>query len=129
MYALEDLSLVGLGKESGRHGLQPHEPEDRGEVLRQELQPAEPPREMPYLPRGCVAPGVSPPISLILPFITQSVVDTGIGTGNMSFIVMLLVAQLILVMGQMCNNLIRSWLMLHMTTRVSISMISDFPSD
>ena len=39
---------------------------------------------------------------------------------------MLLVAELVLVIGQMCNNLIRSWLMLHMTTRVSISLISDF---
>jgi ATP-binding cassette subfamily B protein len=65
-------------------------------------------------------------ISLILPFITQSVVDTGIGTGNLSFVVMLLIAQLVLTIGQMGNNLIRSWLMLHTTSRVSISLISDF---
>ena len=65
-------------------------------------------------------------ISLILPFITQSVVDTGIGTGNLSFVVMLLIAQLVLTIGQMANNLIRSWLMLHTTSRVSISLISDF---
>lgn len=65
-------------------------------------------------------------ISLILPFITQSVVDTGIGTGNISFVVMLLIAQLVLTIGQMANNLIRSWLMLHTTSRVSISLISDF---
>lgn len=79
-----------------------------------------------YIAQILLAMLVASVISLILPFITQSVVDTGIGTGNMSFIVMLLVAQLVLVMGQMCNNLIRSWLMLHMTTRVSISLISDF---
>lgn len=65
-------------------------------------------------------------ISLILPFITQSVVDVGIGTGSISFVVMLLIAQLVLVLGQMANNLIRSWLMLHLTTRISISLISDF---
>ena len=65
-------------------------------------------------------------ISLILPFITQSVVDIGIGTGNLSFVVMLLIAQLVLTIGQMANNLIRSWLMLHTTSRVSISLISDF---
>lgn len=65
-------------------------------------------------------------ISLILPFITQSVVDTGIGTGNLSFVVMLLIAQLVLTIGQMANNLIRSWLMLHTASRVSISLISDF---
>ena len=65
-------------------------------------------------------------ISLILPFITQSVVDTGISTGNLSFVVMLLIAQLALTMGGMANNLIQSWLMLHTTSRVSISLISDF---
>ena len=68
-----------------------------------------------YIAQILLAMLVASVISLILPFITQSVVDTGIGTGNMSFIVMLLVAQLVLVMGQMCNNLIRSWLMLHMS--------------
>ncbi|WP_300903676.1 peptidase domain-containing ABC transporter [uncultured Alistipes sp.] len=65
-------------------------------------------------------------LSLILPFLTQSVVDKGIGTGNLSFVVMILVAQVVLVLGQLANNLIRSWLMLHMTTRISISLISDF---
>lgn len=65
-------------------------------------------------------------ISLLLPFITQSIVDTGISSGNLSFVVILLIAQLMLTMGAMANNLIRSWLMLHTTTRVSISLISDF---
>ena len=39
---------------------------------------------------------------------------------------MILIAQVVLTLGQMANNLIRSWLMLHMTTRISISLISDF---
>lgn len=65
-------------------------------------------------------------LSLILPFLTQSVVDTGIGTGNLSFVAMILIAQVVLTLGQMANNLIRNWLMLHMTTRISISLISDF---
>ena len=65
-------------------------------------------------------------LSLILPFLTQSVVDKGIGTNNLSFVVMMLVAQVVLTLGQLANNLIRSWLMLHMTTRISISLISDF---
>ena len=67
-------------------------------------------------------------LSLILPFLTQSVVDTGIGTGNISFVVMILIAQVVLTLGQMANSLIRNWLMLHMTTRISISLISDFLS-
>lgn len=67
-------------------------------------------------------------LSLILPFLTQSVVDKGIGTSNLSFVVIMLIAQVVLVVGQMANNLIRSWLMLHMTTRISISLISNFLS-
>lgn len=67
-------------------------------------------------------------LSLLLPFLTQSVVDVGIGTGNLSFVVMILVAQVVLVLGQMANSLIKSWLMLHITTRISISVISDFLS-
>lgn len=67
-------------------------------------------------------------ISLIFPFITQSVVDYGINNSNLNFIIMALVAQMLLVFGQTANDLIRSWLMLHITTRISISFISDFLS-
>ncbi len=79
-----------------------------------------------YLVQLALAMLTASVLSLILPFLTQSVVDKGIGTGNLSFVVMMLVAQVVLVLGQLANNLIRSWLMLHMTTRISISLISDF---
>ena len=65
-------------------------------------------------------------ISLILPFLTQAMVDKGIGLENLHFIAIILIAQVMLVVGQTANNLIRSWLMLHMTTRIGISRISDF---
>ena len=65
-------------------------------------------------------------LGLCLPFLTQSIVDVGIVGGDLTFIVVILAAQMMLVIGQMANKLIRSWLMLHMTTRVSISLISDF---
>ncbi len=79
-----------------------------------------------YLVQLALAMFTASILSLILPFLTQSVVDKGIGTGNLSFVVMMLMAQVVLVLGQLANNLIRSWLMLHMTTRISISLISDF---
>jgi ATP-binding cassette subfamily B protein len=65
-------------------------------------------------------------ISLIFPFLTQSVVDYGIGNSDLAFIVMVLVAQMVLTFGQTANGLIRSWIMLHVTTRISISLITDF---
>jgi ATP-binding cassette subfamily B protein len=65
-------------------------------------------------------------ISLIFPFITQSVVDFGINNSNLNFIILALIAQMVLTFGQTANGLIRSWLMLHVTTRISINIVSDF---
>ena len=65
-------------------------------------------------------------LSLILPFITQAIVDTGIGTNNLHFVVVMLIAQVALVLGMTANSFIRSWLMLHMTTRISVSLVTDF---
>jgi ATP-binding cassette, subfamily B, bacterial len=65
-------------------------------------------------------------ISLIFPFLTQSLVDTGIGNSNINFVVMVLVAQLILTLSQTANGLLRNWISLHITSRISISLISDF---
>lgn len=65
-------------------------------------------------------------LSLILPFITQSVIDRGVTFGDLSLVKIMLAAQLFICAGQLANNLIRSWLMLHMTARVSITLISDF---
>lgn len=67
-------------------------------------------------------------LSLILPFITQSIVDHGITLGKMGFIKAMFLAQLGIVIGQIANDFIRNWLMLHMTARISISLISDFLS-
>jgi ATP-binding cassette, subfamily B, bacterial len=65
-------------------------------------------------------------LSLIFPFLTQSIVDYGINYSDLAFIAMVLVAQMVLTLGQTANGLIRSWIMLHITTRISISLISDF---
>ena len=67
-------------------------------------------------------------LSLILPFITQSIVDRGIALNSIGFVKTMLVAQLLIVLGQLANDLIRNWLMLHITARLSISLISDFLS-
>ena len=65
-------------------------------------------------------------ISMIFPFLTQSVVDYGISNSDLAFVAMVLVAQMVLTFGQTANGLIRSWIMLHVTTRISISLITDF---
>lgn len=65
-------------------------------------------------------------LSLIFPFLTQAIVDVGITTNNLNFIVLVLVAQLVLTASQTAVGFIRSWIMLHTSTRISISLISDF---
>jgi ATP-binding cassette, subfamily B, bacterial len=65
-------------------------------------------------------------LSLIFPFLTQAVVDQGIGTGNLSLVTLILIAQLVLFTSQVAVNFLQSWISLHMNTRISISLISDF---
>lgn len=64
-------------------------------------------------------------LQLITPFLTQSVVDIGINTQNISFINLVLIAQLMLFMGSISVSFIRSWIMLHISTRVNISILTD----
>jgi len=65
-------------------------------------------------------------LSLIAPFLTQAVVDQGIGNSNLPFITLILIAQLVLSITQMGMGFIQSWIALHTNTRISISLIADF---
>ncbi|MCD4665039.1 MAG: peptidase domain-containing ABC transporter, partial [Bacteroidales bacterium] len=65
-------------------------------------------------------------LQLIFPFLTQSVVDIGIGNQDLGFISLVLVAQLILFISQTTVEFIRGWILLHISTRINISLISDF---
>jgi ATP-binding cassette subfamily B protein len=64
--------------------------------------------------------------SLILPFLTQAVVDQGIAGGNLSFITLALIAQLVFTVTRTGVGFLQSWITLHVNTRVSITLISDF---
>jgi len=63
---------------------------------------------------------------LIFPFLTQSVVDIGINNQDLNFVTLVLIAQLVLFFSQATVELIRSWILLHLSTRINISLISDF---
>lgn len=65
-------------------------------------------------------------LQLIFPFLTQSIVDIGIQNQNINFIYLILFAQLFLFAGRTGLELIRSWILLHLSTRINISLISDF---
>lgn len=65
-------------------------------------------------------------LQLIFPFLTQAVVDYGINYQNLNFIYLILIAQLTLFISQTSVDLIRGWILLHMTSRININLISDF---
>lgn len=65
-------------------------------------------------------------LQLIFPFLTQSIVDVGIQNQNIHFIYLVLFAQLLLFFGKTGLEYIRSWILLHLSTRINISLISDF---
>ncbi len=65
-------------------------------------------------------------LQLIFPFLTQSIVDYGINYQNINFIYLILIAQLTLFVSQTTVDIIRSWILLHVTSRVNINLISDF---
>lgn len=65
-------------------------------------------------------------LQLFFPFLTQAVVDTGIATQNIGFIYLMLLAQLMLLFGRTAVDFIRRWILLHISARINISLISDF---
>lgn len=65
-------------------------------------------------------------LQLIFPFLTQSVVDVGIRNQDIHFIYLILFAQLALFIGRTAIEVIRSWILLHLSTRFNISLVSDF---
>lgn len=63
---------------------------------------------------------------LIFPFLTQAVVDVGIDNADFGFIWLVLIAQLMLFVGQTSVRFIQGWLLLHVSIRINVSLISDF---
>lgn len=65
-------------------------------------------------------------LQLIFPFLTQAIVDVGISNQNVGFVTLVLIAQLVLFFSQSAMEFIRGWILLHISTRINVSLISDF---
>ncbi len=65
-------------------------------------------------------------IQLIIPFLTQAIIDIGLNNNDLDFIYLILFAQLALVFGRMTVEFIRGWLLLHIGSRVNVAIISGF---
>jgi len=65
-------------------------------------------------------------LALVFPFLTQSIVDIGIQNQDLQFIYLVLFAQIMLYLGQTGIEVIRAWILLHLSSRINISIVSDF---
>ncbi len=68
---------------------------------------------------GCV-------LQLIMPFLTQAIVDIGIKHRDIGFIWLILLGELMIVTGRTATDFVRRWLLLHISMRINISLVSDF---
>ena len=65
-------------------------------------------------------------LQLIFPFLTQAIVDIGIKQQNLNFIYLILIGQLVLTISRTAIDFVRRWILLHISMRINISLISDF---
>ena len=65
-------------------------------------------------------------IQLSFPFLTQSLVDTGIQHKDIDFVYIILIASVMLFIGKLSIEFLRGWILLHIGTRINIHLISDF---
>lgn len=73
-----------------------------------------------------LALGLGSLLQLFIPFLTQSVVDTGIHSGDIKLIYLIVAAQAMLVFGRVTVDIVRSWILLHISTRINISLLTEF---
>ena len=65
-------------------------------------------------------------ITFILPFMMQLIVDEGVSNKDISIVAIILIAQVVILLGQLIMNYIRGLMLLHINVRIGISIISDF---
>lgn len=65
-------------------------------------------------------------LQLVMPFLTQAIVDRGIARKDISFIWLVMLGEVMIVAGRTVTDFLRRWLVLHISMRVNITMISDF---
>lgn len=65
-------------------------------------------------------------IQFILPFLMQSIVDVGVNNQDIPFIYLILISQFVLILSQTLVSVFREWILIHITSRFNIKMISDF---
>ncbi len=79
-----------------------------------------------YLVQLALGMALGSMLGLVFPFLTQALVDSGIINQDLGFVYTVLLAQLMLFLGRTAVEIIRGWILLHVSSRMNISIISDF---
>lgn len=65
-------------------------------------------------------------LQAMVPFISRAVIDVGVGTSDIGFVNLLLIAHIVILLSMALSNMVRDWIIMHLTNRVNISLISDY---
>lgn len=79
-----------------------------------------------YFLQIAIGLGLACVFQLIMPFLMQAIIDRGIKNADIAFIWLVLLGELMIVLGSTVTDFIRRWLLLHISMRINVSMVSDF---
>lgn len=65
-------------------------------------------------------------LQLLFPFLMQAIVDKGISSKDLNLIYLILAGQLMMVLSRAAVDFVRRWMLLHISVRVNVSLLSDF---
>lgn len=65
-------------------------------------------------------------LQAVIPFISRSIIDVGISTHNLNFVNIMLAANVAILLATTFSNAVRDWIVIHLTSRINISLISDY---
>lgn len=131
-----DRHWIGTSSEEGNKGialfLKPNEsfhasqPQKRGETRSFRFMLSYLYRYRKHFSLICLGLLIGCLLQLVMPFLTQAIVDVGIRHKDIGFIWLVLLGELMIVLGRTATDFIRRWLLLHISMRINISLVSDF---
>jgi len=74
----------------------------------------------------CIATGLGAMLLFAIPFLTQALVDQGVQLGDKKFVLIFLIAQICVSLGEVAAGFLRGWVLLYLSARISISLVTNF---
>lgn len=65
-------------------------------------------------------------LELLIPFLTKAIIDEGVQNQDISFVNLILLSQLLIFVASIFINAVRTWLLLHISNRINVTILSEF---